>query len=101
MPAGKNKKKVFGKRKDELNGLILVAIVSLRAKVCAFIYLDKSGNITKEKTSKGTQRSAVKYNLCFNDYKRVLDTNTVIRKEQYRFKCHNLKISTEKLLRKL
>lgn len=101
MPAGKNKKKVFGKRKDELNGLILVAIVSLRAKVCAFIYLDKIGNITKEKTSKGTQRSAVKYNLCFNDYKRVLDTNTVIRKEQYRFKCHNLKISTEKLLRKL
>lgn len=77
MPAGK--KKVLGKRKDELNGLILVAIVSLRAKVYAFIYLDKSGNITEEKTSKGTQRS-----------KNNIDLNVII-----------LKFQLKKLLRKL
>ena len=64
MPVEKNKK-IICFMKDELEGKIMTEFVALRPKT--YSYLMDDGNTDKK--TKGTNKSVIKRNLKFQDYK--------------------------------
>ena len=86
LPIGKNKK-VIGLMKDELGGEIITEFTALRPKT--YSYLTDNDKIDKK--AKGTKTCAINKMIKFNDYKKCL-LNEVILKSQQRFisKKHNV-----------
>ena len=68
-------KKVIGKFNDELGGLVMTEIYTVRTKRYAF----KDDNNKKEKKEKGTKKCVIKKDLILEDYKRSLLKNETIR----------------------
>ena len=98
LPIGINKK-VLGKFKDELNGLIMTEFVALRSKVYAFEIdgfniddYDKNNIINKK--AKGTKKCVIKKMLVVENYKRSLFNNETILRLQQRFASDHHKMNT-------
>ena len=83
-----NKKKV-GYFKDELNGKILVEYVGLKPKQYSY----KTEDNQETKKSKGVKKYVIK-SLGFDDYKRCLFDNEIMRKEQFMIRAKMHKIYT-------
>ena len=101
LEKGKNKK-VIGKFKDELGGLIMSHFCALKSKAYAFLIdsftdadYEKRG-ITNKK-AKGTKKCVIKNNITFNDYYNVLFKGNNVIKSQFnsRSRCHD--VYTEKI----
>ena len=84
-------KKVVGKFKDELNGLIMQEIVALKPKQYAYI-IQSVGEVKK---SKGVKKNVVKNELTINDYKNCLFNKIVIRKKQYTIRSVKHQVYTQ------
>ena len=84
LEKGKNKK-VIGKFKDELGGLIMSHFCALRSKAYAFLIdsftdADYEKRRSTNKKAKGTKKCVIKNNIAFNDYYNVLfNGNNVIK----------------------
>ena len=91
LPTGKNIK-VIGLMKDELDGKIITEFVTLRPKRYSFLTDDgKEG-----KKAKGTKKCVIKKMIKFNDYKKGL-LNEVILKPQKRFISKKHDVYTENI----
>ena len=86
-------KKVIGKFNDELGGLVMTEIYTVRTKT----YVFKDDNNKKEKKEKGTKKCVIKKDLILEDYKRSLLKNETIRRLQLRFRSDHHKIFTEEI----
>ena len=86
-------KKVIGRFNDELGGLVMTEIYTVRTKTYAF----KDDNNKKEKKEKGTKKCVIKKDLILEDYKRSLLKNETIRRLQLRFRSDHHKIFTEEI----
>jgi len=75
-------KKVLGKMKDELNGLIITEFTALNPKVYSFNHqsIDEFEKISihNKKTLKGVSKVVVKNEITHDDYVQVLQTNVPI-----------------------
>ena len=89
LPIGKNKK-VIGLMKDELGGEIITEFTALRPKT--YSYLTDNDKIDKK--AKGTKTCAINKMIKFNDYKKCL-LNEVILKSQQRFISKKHDVYTE------
>ena len=90
LPIGKNKK-VIGKFKDELNGMIMIKFCEPRAKTYPYLLDDD----TEKKKAKGTKNCVIKHCLKFNDYKdSIFNKKTTLRLQQ-RFKSDHYTIYTK------
>ena len=101
LPIGKNKK-VIGKFKDELGGMIMTEFCALRAKVYAFLIDDFSNedyekNKIINKKAKGTKKCIVKREILFKNYVNALFNDELIIKSQQRFRSDHHKVYTEEL----
>jgi hypothetical protein len=67
-------KKILGKMKDELNGVVLEEYIGLRSKLYSLSY---GGRVSKR--AKGVKKCALKRKISFEDYKRCLIDNVDIR----------------------
>ena len=94
LPIGKNKK-VIGKFKDELNGMIMTEFIALRAKRYAFVQINEEDELEEHERAKGTKKCIKKKHLNFNLCKRPLFNNETIRCTQQRFKSDHHKIYTQ------
>ena len=100
LEKGKNKK-VIGKLKDELGGLIMSYFCALRSKAYAFLIdsftdadYEKRGSTNKK--AKGTKKCVIKNNITFNDYYNVLFNGNNVIKSQFSFRsrCHGVYTET-------
>ena len=101
LEKGKNKK-VIGKFKDELGGLVMSKFCAHRAKSYAFLIYgfndndyEKRGIINKK--AKGTKKCVIRNKITFNDYVNLLFSNTNLLRSQYRFRNRFHEIYTEKI----
>ena len=92
LPIGK-RKKVIGKFKDELNGMIMIELCNPMAKTCAFI----TDNDTEIKRAKGTKKCVIKHMLTFENYKESVLKNKTILRSQLRFKSDGHNVYTEEI----
>ena len=85
-------KKVIGKFKDELNGLIMTELRASRAKTYSIKYYDENDKMKDMKTAKGTKKCVIKNDIKFDDYKDSVLKNKTILRSQKRFKSdhHNV-----------
>ena len=101
LEKGKNKK-VIGKFKNELDGLIMIEFCAHRAKTCAFL-IDEFNDIDyKErgiinKKAKGTKKYVIQSQITFKDYVNVLFNKVPMKKSQFGFRSINHEIYTEKI----
>ena len=101
LEKGKNKK-VIGKFKDELGGLIITEFCGLRAKTYAFLpdsLNDKDYDkydITNKK-AKGTKKCVIKNKITFNDYVNALFNGVKVIRSQFTFRSRFHEIYTEKI----
>ena len=101
LEKGKNKK-VVGKFKDELGGLIMSEVCILRAKTYAFLLDGFTDNdysmrgIVNNK-AKGTQKCVIKNKITFNDYVDVLFSDKNIKMSQFTFRSDHHNVYTEKV----
>ena len=100
LEKGKNKK-VIGKFKDELGGLIMSKFCALRSKAYAFL-IDGFNDIDYEKhdinkKAKGTKKCVIKNKITFNDYVNVLFSGINLLRSQYSFRSRFHEIYTEKI----
>ena len=95
-------KKVFGKFKDELGGLVMSEFCAHRAKTYVFL-IDEFNDIDYEKRgiinkkAKGTKKCVIQNQIIFNDYVNVLFNKTPLIKSQFGFRTRNHEIYTEKI----
>ena len=94
LPVGLNKK-VIGKMKDELNGIVMSEFVSLASKVYPYV----CDNDKIDKRVKGIKRSLRGKVLKFQNYIDALLLNKTIIAKQQRFKCDHHTITTEELIK--
>ena len=101
LEKGKNKK-VIGKFKDELGGLVMSKFCAHKAKSYAFLIdgfndndYEKRGIINKK--AKGTKKCVIRNKITFNDYVNLLFSNTNLLRSQYRFRNRFHEIYTEKI----
>ena len=90
LPIGINKK-VIGKFKDELGGMIMIEFVGLRAKTYSYLingYNDEDYEKNKiiNNKAKDTKKCIIKRKLMFGNYKESLFDNKNILKSQQRFR---------------
>ena len=90
LPTGKNKK-IIGLMKDELGGKIITEFVTLRPKTYSFLTDDGKEN----KKAKGTKKCIITKKIKFNDYKKCLFSDELIRKSQQRFISKKHDVYTE------
>ena len=101
LEKGKNKK-VTGKFKDELGGLVMSKFCPHRAKSYAFLignftdYDYKKGGIINKK-AKGTKKCVIKNKITFNDSVNVLFSGINLLRSQYSFRSRFHEIYTEKI----
>ena len=93
LEKGKNKK-VIGKFKDELGGLIMSEFC---AKHRAKTYAYKLDNNDEVKIAKGTKKCVIQNQLTFTDYVNVLFNKVPMIKSQFGFRSTNQEIYTEKI----
>ena len=86
-------KKVIGKFKDELNGMIITEYIGIRPKIYAYKYL-KDDILKEEKRYKGTAKHFVKNTINFETMKRTLFNNETIMCTQQRFRSDRLVMNT-------
>ena len=98
---GKNKK-VIGRFKDELGGLVISKFCAHRAKSYAFLignvtdyHYKKRGIINKK--AKGTKKCVIKNKITFNDSVNVLFSGINLLRSQYSFRSRFHEIYTEKI----
>ena len=95
LSKGRNKK-VIGKFKDELNGMLIIEFIALRAKTYAFTQINKEEEEIEEyKKAKGTKKCIIKKYLNFDLYKKALFNNETITCTQQTFKSDHHKIYTQ------
>ena len=99
LEKGKNKK-VIGKFKDELGGLIMSEFCAHRPKTYAFLIdgindYEKHGIINKK--AKGTKKCVIQNQITFNDYDNVLFNGVKVLRSQYTFRSRFHEIHTEKI----
>ena len=92
LEKGKNKK-LIGKFKDELGGLLMSEFCAHRAKTYAY----KLDNNDEVKKAKGTNKCVIKNQLTFNDYINVLFNKVPMIKWQFGFRSRNYEIYREKI----
>ena len=92
LEKGKNKK-VIGKFKDELGGMIMSEFCALRAKTYAY----RLDNGFEEKKAKGTKKCVIKNSINFNGYVNVLFNNTKLIKSQFGFRSKCDEVYTQKI----
>ena len=92
LPVGLNKK-VIGKMKDELNGIVMSEFVSLASKVYPYV----CDNDKIDKSVKGIKRCVRDKVLKFQNYIDALLLNKTIIAKQQRFKCDDHTITTEEI----
>ena len=101
LEKGKNKK-VIGKSKDELGGLIMSEVCALRAKTYTFLHdgftdNDYSMRGIINKKAKGTKKYIIKNRITFNDYVDVLFSDKNIKGSQFTFRSDHQNVYTEKI----
>ena len=92
LPTGKNKK-VIDLMKNELGGKIITEFVTLRPKTYSFLFDDGK----EDKNAIGTKKCVIKKTIKFNDYKKCLLSDEVIRKSQKRFISKKHDVYTENI----
>ena len=95
LPRGKNKKKVIGLMKYELGGKIKAMYVGLRPKMYGCLTED---NCCDKKTK--LQKSVIKWEIKFKDYKNCQEANWLKNKINYLEKS-NVDVSKLKKSRKI
>ena len=93
LPIKKNKK-VVGKFKDELPNTIMIEFVAIQPKMYSFLTIDHKN---EQKKAQGTNKCIFKKEITHNDYFNCLMNKKIIRKTQYRLRCYNHRIYTEKV----
>ena len=88
-------KKVYGKMKDELNGLPMLEFVALKAKMYSF----KTENEEK-KRAKGIQRAVIKKKIKHDDFKKVVFDNTTKTVTTFSIQSNNHILHTVKQRKK-
>ena len=86
-------KKVIGKFKDQLNGMIMTEFIAIRPKVYGFRCL-KDNVINEEKKCKGTAKYVVKNTINFDTVKKTLFNNQTVTCTQQRFRSDKLVMNT-------
>lgn len=86
-------KKVLGKFKDECKGEVIHEFIGLRPKLYCFTIVQKYKNVVKKK-SKGIVKSIVEKEITFEDYKKSLFSNEILRKQMQVFKSKKHVIET-------
>ena len=92
LTTGKNKK-IIGLLKDGLVGKIITEFVTLRPKTYSFLTDDGKEN----KKAKGTKMCVIRKMIKFNDYKKCLLNDEVMRKPQQRFISKKHDVYTENI----
>ena len=92
LEKGKNKK-VIGKFKDELGGLIMREFCAHTAKTYAY-RLDNNDEVKK---AKGTKKCVIQNELTFKDYFNVPFDKVPMKKSQFGFRSRNHETYTEKI----
>ena len=93
LPIGKNNKKI-GLMKDELCGKVMTEFVALRAKLYAYKQLDIKK--PEDKRCKSIKKCVVTKTLTFDDYKKCLDDEESVCREQILFKNKDHEVYTSK-----
>ena len=101
LEKGKNKK-VIGKFKDGLGGLIMSEVCILRAKTYAFLldgFTDNDYSMRGiiNKKAKGTKKCVIKNRINFNDYVDVLFNDKNIKRSQFTFRSDRHNAYTKKI----
>ena len=78
-------KRVIGKFKVELNGLIMTELCAPRAKAYSIRY-EENDKVKDMKTAKGTKKYVIEKELKFDDYKDSQFKNKIILRSQKQFK---------------
>ena len=89
-------KKVIGKFKDKLNGLIMTELCAARAKTYSIRY-EENDKVKEMKKAKGTKKCVLEKELKFDDYKDSLLKNKIILRSQKRFKSDHHNVYTEEV----
>ena len=79
--------------KDKLGGKIITEFVTVRPKTYSFLTDDGK----EDKKAKGTKKCVIKKMIKFNDYKKCLLNDEVMRKSQQRFINKKHDIYTENI----
>ena len=87
-------KKIIGKFKDELNGMIMTEFIAIRPKVYAYRYIEDDV-IKEEKRCKGTAKYIVKETINFETLKQTLFNDQTFLRKQERFRSDKLIMNTE------
>ena len=101
LEKGENKK-VIGRFKDELGGLIMSEFCAHRGKTYAFLIdgfndhgYEKRG--ISNKKAKGINKCVIQNQITFNDYINVLFNKTCLKTQQFGFRSRNYEVYTEKI----
>ena len=86
-------KKIIGRFKDELLGMIVNDFITIRLNVYGFSYIEDG--IKEQKKCKGTAKYIVKSNINFETLKQTPSNNQTFMKKQPRFRWDKLVIHTE------